>query len=165
MAASESLCLKCGFCCDGTLFRKVPTLPDETERLRRRHLPLATDGAGFAQPCQAYRAARCDVYEDRPTACRDFRCRLLERYAAGEASEGECLSVIREVRALAESIRSGVPEGAALPLREILDDRLDQERIVDTEWRRKHAALLMDAKHFELLVRREFADATSAKRR
>lgn len=69
----SELCLSCGLCCDGSLFQLVKLQPGESDpRLR-----LVPEHEAFAQPCSCFAAGACAIYEQRPAACRDFRCRLL----------------------------------------------------------------------------------------
>lgn len=47
---------------------------------------------------------RCAVYEERPSACRKFRCSVLRALEAGEVSEAEANDAIDEVLALRRSL-------------------------------------------------------------
>lgn len=75
----ESLCRACGLCCDGSLFGRVPLTEREVEVARRLRLPVV-GGKALAQPCAAFHGD-CEVYEDRPAACRAFVCALAAREA------------------------------------------------------------------------------------
>ncbi|MEZ4406374.1 MAG: YkgJ family cysteine cluster protein [Polyangiales bacterium] len=75
----ESLCRACGLCCDGSLFGRVPLAEREVEVARRLRLPVV-GGKALAQPCAAFHRD-CEVYEDRPAACRAFACALVAREA------------------------------------------------------------------------------------
>lgn len=106
----EQLCLQCGLCCDGTLFRDVELQPgDDAGHLRALGLPVraGSSGAGkFPQPCAALCAdLRCRVYADRPTRCREFECALFKSVAAGGMEQVAALKVIRQTRQQAEQVR------------------------------------------------------------
>jgi Fe-S-cluster containining protein len=80
--ASESLCLRCGLCCDGSLFSFLGVQPGEVERLAARGLVAETrpDGRlalGLTKGCPGLSGKTCTLYEDRPLACRDYKCLLL----------------------------------------------------------------------------------------
>lgn len=90
-------------CCDGSLFDRVPLEADELEPARRHRLRVLPSGNAFEQPCAALDAGRCAVYEERPRACRRFRCRL---YAREGASVDERMAVVRSVRALVARLES-----------------------------------------------------------
>src|SRR5262245_20222594 len=97
------LCLSCGLCCDGTLFRDVELqAADDLSRramadvLDATHLNLAQKSK-WPQPCAALCAdLRCQIYADRPSRCRDFECELFKAVASGTFETDEALKVIRK---------------------------------------------------------------------
>lgn len=109
----DQLCLACGLCCDGTLFRDVELQPgDDAEKLRALGLPIRSRGraeAGkstFPQPCRALCSdLKCRVYADRPARCRQFECALYQAVASGQAELPAALKTIRQTRLLAEKVR------------------------------------------------------------
>ena len=90
-----SVCTACGLCCDGSLFGRVPLGADEqvpevklavvTNSLGARHVP---------QRCAALEGTVCQVYQQRPLACRRYECLLLGALREGEVSQAEALKVI-----------------------------------------------------------------------
>jgi len=49
----------------------------------------------FDQPCAAFKInGECAVYSDRPCACRDFFCKLLNRFRKGEISRSDAKDII-----------------------------------------------------------------------
>jgi uncharacterized protein len=112
----EALCRHCRFCCDGTLFAKAPLQPDEVASARRHSLEVITRSDGspaIRQPCSALGPDGCGAYDERPSACRSYRCLLFGALAEGEVSFDEALRVVDETRA-----RLGTAEGDALLARE-----------------------------------------------
>ncbi len=113
MALPEQLCLHCGLCCDGTLFRDVELQPgDDPMTLRALGLPIrsqpgkAEEGAKFPQPCAALCAdLRCRVYDGRPSRCRQFECALFKQVAVGNVESAAALKTIRQTRQQAETVR------------------------------------------------------------
>ena len=108
----EQLCLHCGLCCDGTLFRDVELQPgDDVEKLRALGLPVAIPrfalrAPRFPQPCSALCAdLKCRVYADRPSRCREFECALFKSVAAGKTELPAALKTIRQTRQQAEKVR------------------------------------------------------------
>lgn len=83
----DQLCLKCGLCCDGTLFADVELRAgDDLVQLRKLGLPVVKKGArGFAFPqrCACFDGKYCHIYEQRPKRCRQFVCGLLWQVEAG----------------------------------------------------------------------------------
>jgi uncharacterized protein len=102
-----SLCLACGFCCDGTLFTRVPLAPSDDPSLRVALKVL--DGTHHAeQPCAALEGLCCTVYDRRPLTCRRYRCLLLEAHEAGEVSEAGAVEQVEQTRALRASLAASL---------------------------------------------------------
>ena len=85
---TDTLCTRCGLCCDGALFADVELAGgDEAAGLEAMGLEIE-DGDGDArslliQPCAALKGTRCRIYEHRPGCCRTFECRLLQEVKRG----------------------------------------------------------------------------------
>jgi len=116
----STLCLACGLCCDGTLFKSTRVDPWERPGLQRlgfRVIVQVGGEVGFVQPCVALEARAgesgvehvCRHYAGRPETCRRFRCRLLVALEAGEVDLAEALAEVASVRAEVERV------GALLP--------------------------------------------------
>jgi len=109
----DTLCLHCGLCCDGTLFRDVELQPgDDADKLRAFGLPLRSrrgqeaDHLKFPQPCSALCSdLKCRVYADRPARCRQFECAVFQAVASGEVEPPAALKTIRQTRQMAEKVR------------------------------------------------------------
>ena len=106
----DQLCLACGLCCDGTLFRDVELQPgDDADKLRALGLPIrhsALRVPRFNQPCSALCPdLKCRAYVDRPARCREFECAVFKAVAAGEAEPPAALKTIRQTRQMAEKVR------------------------------------------------------------
>ena len=106
---AETLCLCCGFCCDGTLFATGPLKPIEVDSARRVGLRVLTNEQGFRQPCSALSERSCTVYTDRPTACRAYRCDLLNALESDEVSIKEAQQIVGQVRARLERTAAALP--------------------------------------------------------
>lgn len=110
----DRLCLSCGICCNGVLFKDVELQRDDgLERLKslglsvkngvankephpRAGLKRVTRRPKLVQPCAALCAdCRCRVYADRPKHCRDFECALFKAVDAGRVSPKAALRTIR----------------------------------------------------------------------
>ena len=98
-ATIEKLCLVCGICCNGVLFKDVELQPgDDAGRLRTLAHPLETRRGRirFPQPCAALGVdCRCRIYADRPVRCRDFECGLLQNVLGGRMEADAALRTIR----------------------------------------------------------------------
>ncbi len=101
---AEQLCLKCGLCCNGVIFRDVELQPgDNAARLQSLGLHVraprtAAGRAKFPQPCAALDGCRCRIYADRPTYCRQFECALFKAVRAGRIDVSAALHLIRTTR-------------------------------------------------------------------
>jgi uncharacterized protein len=106
--SAQSLCLGCGFCCDGTIFSEVSLKPeDEVAPLAANgiHVLWDRDPHVFKQPCAAHKNCACTVYLDRPHGCRRYQCELLKRFKANEVSMNEALRIIRVAVTLKDEVK------------------------------------------------------------
>lgn len=89
--AIAALCLECGLCCNGVLFRDVELQKDDdVARLVNLGLSVKTArrlnsvSRKLPQPCSALCSnLRCRIYAHRPSRCREFACALLQKVTAG----------------------------------------------------------------------------------
>lgn len=110
MNAVDSLCPKCGLCCDSTLFADVELGPgDKAQRLSQFGLVIpqkARQKQSFAQPCCCFDGKYCKIYTERPSQCRLFECGLLKRTASGKMQADTALKRIYRAKRLAKKVRS-----------------------------------------------------------
>jgi hypothetical protein len=105
--ALETLCLKCGLCCDGTLFTHVALSKPERERLGMEVL---------RQPCtRLEKNGCCSIYASRPGGCATFVCMLGRALEDGEVQLDEALQIVAEARSARLKIDALVP-GPGSPL-------------------------------------------------
>jgi uncharacterized protein len=99
---TDSLCTRCGLCCDGSLFADVELSgPAEATRMEAMGLAIEEDDAEAAlllQPCRALRGTRCGIYAHRPECCRTFECRLLQDVRRGTTGVAQAGRRIAEAR-------------------------------------------------------------------
>ncbi len=169
-SVAEKLCLACGLCCDGALFKDVELQPgDDAARLLALGLPLSHGESAlghrptkFPQPCAALGAdCRCRVYADRPLRCRQFECALFKTVLAGQVTTEAALRTIRPARQRAANVRlllralGDTEEQAALSLRfRRLNKRI--EAGTDDETANTFAELTLALHDLNLFLRREF---------
>jgi len=104
----DGLCRHCALCCNGVLFADVRLqVGDDAQRLALLGVKLQSRGklTRFSQPCSCLEGKLCRIYEDRPTRCRTFECRLLQRTQAGEVTERAALKSIQSALRRAETVR------------------------------------------------------------
>jgi len=114
-SVAQQLCLACGLCCNGVLFKDVELQPgDDAARLKSLGLALSNPQSAirnpqskFPQPCAALCGDnRCRIYAERPARCRQFECALFKSVAAGETPVAAALRTIRIARQRAERVRT-----------------------------------------------------------
>jgi Fe-S-cluster containining protein len=144
-----SLCLSCGLCCDGTMFREVPVTASEVTALGRRALFNRTR-TRMKQPCRALEDRCCQVYADRPAKCREFNCLVLQGLLKGEVSEAEAHESIADVLARRARVASLLdmeddPVGAVEQARALVAKGRASREVQDAAERLERALLLMKA--------------------
>src|SRR4029077_11989451 len=101
VSLTDTLCTRCGLCCDGSLFADVELASrDEASALEVIGLDIEdddeVDGALLVQPCRALKGKRCSIYPHRPDCCRTFECRLLQEVRRGSVGIAEAQARIAE---------------------------------------------------------------------
>ena len=107
----SELCVECGLCCDGSLFRFLPVEPGEVETYRALALPVVTQSGRLAMPlpCSKLEKRCCTVYEKRPSGCRTFVCHLGRRLELGDVGFDEALETVRESQRRIQVLRATWP--------------------------------------------------------
>ena len=161
---TDTLCTRCGLCCDGSLFADVELAGRvESAGLEIMGLEIEEDDADgelLALPCAALRGKRCGIYAHRPECCRTFECRLLQdvrrgRVGVERAKEhiAEALGRIGRVRELMARLGQ---RGDRLPLRESCAEALARDAGADPQANRRRAELEAAMSAVEALIRRTF---------
>jgi Fe-S-cluster containining protein len=161
---TETLCTRCGLCCDGSLFADVELAGRaEATRLEAMGLDIDDDdesGALLPQPCAALRGKRCSIYAHRPGCCRTFECRLLRDVQRGAISverAGEVVAEALERIGRAKDLMAKLGQRhARLPLGESCAEALSrgQDPDPDVNLRRDELKAAMSA--VEKLIRDKF---------
>ena len=123
---TDTLCTRCGLCCDGSLFADVELAGRaEATRLEVMGLDVEDDGraGGLLQlPCGALRGRLCSIYKHRPECCRTFECRLLQETRRGTVSVERAVEIIdqalRRIARVRSLLRRMGQRDERLPLRE-----------------------------------------------
>ena len=124
---TDTLCTRCGLCCDGTLLGDVElTGPAEAARLELLGLDVDGDDADaelLSLPCAALRGTRCGIYSQRPRCCRTFECRLLQETRRGLVSVDAALARITRARAQVQRVKALLAREEPRPVRLPLEER------------------------------------------
>lgn len=109
----KSICIDCGYCCDGSMFNLITLTRDtktglDSEGNELRHIQDKTfivkekDGKeviAMKLPCSMLggdNGKKCTIYEERPLTCRKFVCKLLQKYENGQKTYDECIEIIQK---------------------------------------------------------------------
>jgi uncharacterized protein len=163
---TDTLCTRCGLCCDGTLFGDVELSgPREATRLAILGLDVDTDDADaelLALPCRGLRGTRCSVYAHRPSCCRTFECRLLQNAGQGAVTVDDALTTIATTKAQVRRVTTllaGIEprRGQRLPLAERVADAM-AETPASAAGVRRQAALRQAMTALTRTLRTSFVD-------
>jgi uncharacterized protein len=124
-SSSQSLCLACGLCCDGTLFARTGLRSaDEANAARAVGLNVVLHGERnvLLQPCSAYRDCACTVYANRPRNCRKFQCELLKNLERGDVSQEAAQQIVKSTLAAKNAMLqlAGAPSATHPQLRTLI---------------------------------------------
>jgi len=109
------LCLECGLCCDGTLFRHV-----EISAAERDELVALGIGVGEKRkrgvmwlPCGKLEGRCCTIYGARPGGCQRFVCALGKRLVGNEITLDEARVQVQQMLSALSVLREAfaAPEG------------------------------------------------------
>ena len=163
---TSKLCLACGICCNGVLFRDVELHPgDDARALESLGLPLERlrTKTRFAQPCAALCPDnRCRLYADRPHQCQAFECALFKKVAERQVELDAALRAIRRALRLADRVKQLLrelgdsDEALALARRFRRTKRRLEDRGADEASAACFAELSLAVHDLNLLLRREF---------
>ena len=164
---TDTLCTRCGLCCDGSLFADVELANrDEASALEVMGLEIEDadeDGGGLlVQPCGALHGKRCSIYPHRPDCCRTFACGLLqgvERGAVGvERANEKIAEALKRIERVKELVVQLGQDNERLPLKERCLEALErsEEVTADPEMNRKRAELQTAMTSVESLIRETF---------
>ena len=114
---ASQLCMACGLCCNGALHDAAALLPEEATLALDLGMKVTQSerGVQFELPCHLLKDRCCTVYADRPSPCRNYRCRLLQSLDAGERSLEQCLDKVSNAQSLLGDLVDILPKGMTIP--------------------------------------------------
>jgi Fe-S-cluster containining protein len=164
---TDTLCTRCGLCCDGSLFADVELASaDEALALESMGLDIedadADDGGQLLQPCGALNGTRCSIYPHRPDCCRTFKCRLLQGVERGavrvERAKEKIAEACKRIERVKELIVALGPSAERLPLKEWCVEALARSEAAEADpaRKRKRAELQTAMTAVERLIQATF---------
>lgn len=161
---TDTLCTRCGLCCDGSLFADVE-LAGRAESTRMELLGLQVeehDGESelLQLPCGALCGTRCGVYAHRPKVCRTFECRLLQDTRRGVVEVKRAIALIDVTRSRIGRVKELLVQlgdhDQSLPLRERCAEVLATTGRVTAPMRRARVELEAEMSAVEATIGRAF---------
>ena len=161
---TDTLCTKCGLCCDGTLFADVELSSSaEVAGLEILGLDVEDDDANaglLSLPCRALAGKRCSIYAHRPKCCRTFECGLLQDARSGAVTVEQALVHISDALAETQRVRTLLVQlgekHERLPLNERCADILARDATGHPGMRRKQTQLETAMTTLENHIQRTF---------
>ena len=103
----QEICIKCGFCCDGTFFSTATVEKGEKEflptLLQKRYI-RTEKGERFKQPCP-YFNKKCTIYDQKKAQiCSSFRCQLLKSFSKGKINQKNAEDIVKNALVLRNEI-------------------------------------------------------------
>jgi hypothetical protein len=165
---TDTLCIRCGLCCDGSLFADVELASsDEASALEVMGLEIEEEEGGLLlQPCAALKGKRCSIYPHRPDCCRTFECRLLQEVKRGEVgverAKEKIAETLKRINRVKELIVQLGPGNERLSLKERCVEALarSEDFAADPEMKRKRAKLQAARTSVESRIRKTFLGRT-----
>jgi Fe-S-cluster containining protein len=160
------LCIRCGLCCDGSLFADAELAARETAALEVLGVEIEDADRGepalLLQPCAAFKRKRCSIYPHRPNCCRTFECRLLKQVESGAISvdraEETIVNTLKEIGRTKVLIAQLGQRDERLPLKERFSEALALSSNIsdDPEMNRKRADVKMAITRVQNLLKQTF---------
>ncbi len=148
---SENICIKCGFCCDGTMFNYAIITENEPLETGYSFETSLNKQRSFRLPCKYLQDKVCSIYNQRPyTVCESFRCKLLRSVISDNVSYTDAIKTINEVLALKMKIELQLlehhPENEGDSLPGIMKEFKAHfgSTVSDIEFRKKYGRILLD---------------------
>lgn len=168
----NNICIKCGLCCDGTLFSRARIFEGETidNKLEMEVIKIENkDTEGFALPCGYLKDRVCSIYYSnrpkRPLICSRFKCKLLRKYEKQEGSYEDALIIIENTKALITNfnieIKNYFPDIASESINVKLSklDEKHYESLNQLAFRKKYGKVLLDSFTLRTIFGKHFRKA------
>jgi len=95
--SEQSICIKCGLCCDGTLFDNAVLNPGEKGNLPEKmehNYVKSGEKEYFKLPC-LYFNEKCTIYDQKKAhVCSAFRCQLLKNLSKGKINKKNAEDIV-----------------------------------------------------------------------
>lgn len=113
---TESICVSCNMCCDGTLFGFLEISADELGPLGPKVQTRDVEGTfSLVLGCPNLgETGACGIYADRPAKCRAYNCNVIKRMEAGQLDRARADRIVSQAKTLRDmtmtALLAEVPE-------------------------------------------------------
>lgn len=160
----KNICINCGLCCDGTLFKFAKIKEDEMiDPIVAANISYSDDGKKrLRQRCCFLKGKICSIYDKRPLVCAGFKCKQLESFVSNNISYDEAMKTINETIVLKESIERNLliefPEITADSLYEKMEIFENYYLALEEPlgFRKKYSRLILDITNLRLITKKYF---------
>lgn len=118
----RNICVKCGLCCDGTIFTQARlNYEDAPTACKAKGIELIEVGGNDSiyLPCSRLTNKTCSIYRDRPSVCKNYKCKLLTAYETGQTTYENAISLIISVTNLRDKLRAQIQQPPTLSITDI----------------------------------------------
>lgn len=133
----QNICIKCGLCCDNTLFDTIKIHEGDPYQNGELKIKESDDGTRYFElPCPFFNG-KCAVYDKgTPKTCRRFRCQVLKNIEKGDLSNDRAEKIIDESKIARTTLIEDYKRisGNTLTFRQLSREMtsLDNENRIDT---------------------------------
>lgn len=164
---SGNICIECGLCCDGSMFKHAGIdKSDDLTFLKQMGIESVAidDKLFFHLPCMGQEGKLCRLYRDarRFKVCKSFKCKLFKQYLSGEISYSAAMSVIQEILIRRQSVKAfseilHTDHNSREPSLFSFIRELDQSgKMDDPVFRKTYSRQILDCFIFRELLKRKF---------
>ena len=163
---TDTLCTRCGLCCDGSLFADVELASsDESTTMEVMGLEIEDDDEDgnrlLVQPCGALKGRQCSIYPHRPDCCREFECQLLQEVKRGITGVDRAKEKIAEALERIECVKELAAELGIVDERLTLKEKCEEalahsEMAANPATKQKRAELQTAMTSVESLIQTTF---------
>ncbi len=98
MVEARKLCLDCGHCCNGNLFKTVQIEESKWKHFKDLKENKRNETKSVLQRCQHLDDCKlCSIYTVRPKACKEFKCDVLQKVENSEMSIVDAKDLIKQL--------------------------------------------------------------------
>jgi Fe-S-cluster containining protein len=95
----DELCMDCGLCCNGTLFKTFPVEQDKIHLFESNQSKPNSTQQTVSQKCQHLDSCNlCNIYNNRPKICEQFSCGITEEVNDNKITIIEAKILIKQLK-------------------------------------------------------------------